>query len=78
MFPPAAMRWRSIAWVTAATMPIPPISMGKPAQLYAAQVEQIKKQNDGSPLREIVTIGGDGNYSSEVNLRENDVYFQPG
>ena len=52
------------------------LSMGKPAQLTAAQVEQIKKQNDGSPLsREIVTIGGDGNYSSEVNLRENDVYF---
>lgn len=50
------------------------LSMGKPAQLSKTQVEQIKKQNDGSPyLREIITIGSTSRYSKELDIRENDV-----
>lgn len=50
--------------------------MGKPSQLTKQQVEQIKKQNDGSPVsREIITIKATAPFSREVDLRENDVYF---
>lgn len=52
------------------------LSMGKPAQLTKQQVEQIKKQNDGSALsREIITIQEGLSFSKELELRENDVYF---
>lgn len=52
------------------------LSMGKPAQLTKQQVEQIKRQNDGSPvLKEIVTIKNGMPFSWETEMRENDVFF---
>ncbi len=52
------------------------LSMGKPAQLNRQEVEQIKKQNDGSPVStEIVTINADGSFARELEMRENDVFF---
>lgn len=52
------------------------LSMGKPAQLTKQQVEQIKKQNDGSPLsREIITVQGKVVFSKELEIHENDVFF---
>ena len=52
------------------------LSMGKPRQLTKQQVEQIKKQNDGSPvLKEIITIKDEVSFSKDLDIRENDVYF---
>jgi len=52
------------------------LSMGKPAQLTRQEVEQIKKQNDGSPIaREIVTIKAGAPFAKELEIRENDVFF---
>lgn len=52
------------------------LSIGKPAQLTRQEVEQIKKQNDGSPVaREIVAVKADGLLSRELEIRENDVFF---
>ena len=52
------------------------LSMGMPAQLNKQQVEQLKKQNDGSPVaREIVTIKDGRPFMKELDLRENDVFF---
>ena len=52
------------------------LSMGKPRQLTKQQVEQIKKQNDGSPIsKEIITIKNGNSFSKELELRENDVFF---
>jgi xylan 1,4-beta-xylosidase len=52
------------------------LSMGKPAQLTRQQVEQIKRQNDGSPVnKEIITIKNGIPFLKELDLRENDVYF---
>ncbi|WP_089779170.1 GH39 family glycosyl hydrolase [Chitinophaga sp. YR573] len=52
------------------------LSMGKPAQLTKQQVEQIKKQNDGSPLsREIITVKAGVPFTKELEIRENDVFF---
>ena len=52
------------------------LAMGKPAQLNRQQVEQIKKQNDGSPVaREIITIKDGTPFSKELEIRENDVCF---
>jgi xylan 1,4-beta-xylosidase len=52
------------------------LSMGRPAQLDRQQVEQIKKENDGSPVsREIVTIKYGTPFLKELEMRENDVYF---
>jgi xylan 1,4-beta-xylosidase len=52
------------------------LSMGKPQQLTKQQVEQIKKQNDGSPvLKEIVAIKNNTPFSKELDIHENDVYF---
>jgi xylan 1,4-beta-xylosidase len=50
--------------------------MGKPQQLTKQQVEQIKKQNDGSPmLKEIITVKNEVPFSKELDLRENDIFF---
>jgi xylan 1,4-beta-xylosidase len=50
------------------------LSMGRPAQLTLQQVEQIKKQNDGSPfLKEIVHIKAASSFSRQLDIRENDV-----
>ncbi len=52
------------------------LSMGKPQQLAKQQVEQIKKQNDGSPFfKEIVTVKDGAVFSKELDIRENDVFF---
>lgn len=52
------------------------LTMGRPAQLTRQQVEQIKKQNDGSPVfREVITVKGGTPFLKELELRENDVYF---
>ena len=52
------------------------LSMGKPAQLTKQQVEQIKKQNDGSPiLKDMITIKNGAPFSKELELHENDVFF---
>ena len=52
------------------------LAMGKPAQLTRQQVEQIKKQNDGSPIsKEIITVKDGIPFSKELEIRENDVFF---
>jgi len=52
------------------------LSMEKPSQLTRQQVDQIKKQNDGSPIsREIVTIKDGIPFSKKLEIRENDVFF---
>lgn len=52
------------------------LAMGKPSQLNRQQVEQIKKQNDGSPVsREIITVKDGIPFSKELDIRENDVFF---
>jgi len=52
------------------------LSMGKPPQLSKQQVEQIKKQNDGSPIsKEIITVKDGIPFSKELDIRENDVFF---
>ena len=52
------------------------LSMGKPSQLNRAQVDQIKKQNDGFPVaREIITVKEGVPFTKELNMRENDVFF---
>ena len=52
------------------------LSLGRPSQLNKQQVEEIKKQNDGSAVsRELFTIKDGQPFSIELDLRENDVYF---
>jgi len=52
------------------------LAIGKPSQLSKQQVEQIKRQNDGSPFsKEIVTIKDGHAFSKALDLRENDVFF---
>ena len=52
------------------------LAMNKPNQLSKQQVEQIKKQNDGSAVsKEKVTVKANGLFSKEMNIRENDVFF---
>ncbi len=48
------------------------LSMGKPDQLDKQQVEQLKQQNDGSPIaREILSIKDDKPFSKALELRDN-------
>jgi xylan 1,4-beta-xylosidase len=52
------------------------LSMGKPSQLARQQVEQIKRQNDGAPVsREIIRTKDGINFSKELEIHENDVFF---
>ncbi|WP_207515271.1 GH39 family glycosyl hydrolase [Longitalea luteola] len=52
------------------------LSMGRPSQLNRQQVDQLKKQNDGSPIsREIISVKSGMPLLKELELRENDVYF---
>ena len=52
------------------------VDLGRPSQLTRQQVDQIKHQNDGSPVaKEFVTVGPDGIFDRKLDLRENDVYF---
>ncbi len=48
--------------------------LGSPSQLTRAQVAIIKDKNDGSPLdSKVVTIGEDGIFAGDYEVRENDV-----
>jgi xylan 1,4-beta-xylosidase len=50
------------------------LAMGKPKQLNKLQVEYIKKQNAGLPVKsEIVQVSANGQFSKEIDMRENDV-----
>lgn len=50
------------------------MALGKPSQLTKKQLAEIKRKNDGKPfMTETVTIKSDGNFSKEIDLRENDV-----
>jgi len=50
------------------------IDMGRPAQLNRMQVEQLKNQNDGSPIQtETIEIKANEPFSKELDIRENDV-----
>ncbi|HAH25753.1 MAG TPA: glycoside hydrolase [Prolixibacteraceae bacterium] len=52
------------------------LAMGKPSQLTKTQVEQIKRQNDGSPVaKEIIAIKPGAPFTKELDIRENDVFF---
>jgi xylan 1,4-beta-xylosidase len=52
------------------------LSLGRPSQLSKIQVEQIKKQNDGSPISsEIIKVKAGTPFSKELDIRENDVFF---
>ena len=52
------------------------LSLGKPNQLTKLQVEQLKKQNDGSPIaKEIITVKEGTPYAKELDIRENDVFL---
>lgn len=52
------------------------LSIEKPLQLSKQQVEQIKRQNDGSPIsKEIITIKEGLPFLKEIDLHENDVFF---
>jgi xylan 1,4-beta-xylosidase len=50
--------------------------LGRPSQLTKLQVEEIKKQNDGSPiLKEIIKIDNSIPFSKMLDIRENDIFF---
>ena len=52
------------------------IDMGRPNKLNRKQVEDLKKENDGSPVfTEDMTIGSDMTYTKELDIRENDVFL---
>ncbi len=52
------------------------LDLGRPSQLTRTQVEQIKQQNDGSPvLKKFIRINPGEPFTKELDLRENDVYF---
>jgi xylan 1,4-beta-xylosidase len=52
------------------------LSMGKPSQLTKQQVDQIKKQNDGSPfVNEIIHVKSGSPFLYQLDVRENDVFL---
>jgi xylan 1,4-beta-xylosidase len=52
------------------------LALGSPAQLTRAQVETLKAEVSGSPLRQQeVRVGRDGGFSVRLPMRENDVYL---
>ena len=52
------------------------LAMGRPSQLNKQQVEQIKKQNNGSPFSvEKINVNGNKTVEKELEIRENDVYL---
>jgi xylan 1,4-beta-xylosidase len=52
------------------------LDMGRPSQLTRPQVEQIKKHNDGGPVKqETVNVGKGDLLVREYALRENDLYL---
>jgi len=52
------------------------VDMGKPKQLNKLQVEELKKQNNGSPVSvEKINVNGNKTVEKELEIRENDVYL---
>jgi xylan 1,4-beta-xylosidase len=52
------------------------LTMGKPSQLSKEQVDQIKRQNDGSSFaKEIVTVKSGKPFTYSLEIRENDVFL---
>lgn len=52
------------------------LSLGRPTQLSKVQVEEIKKQNDGAPVfSEMVSVKAGNQFSKDLDIRENEVYF---
>lgn len=52
------------------------LALGKPQQLTRVQVDEIKKQNDGSPfLRKTIDIKEGQHFLQELDMRENDVFL---
>jgi xylan 1,4-beta-xylosidase len=52
------------------------IAMGSPAQLTKAQVEALKTEGSGSVLEQReIRVGTDGVFTTQLPLRENDVYL---
>lgn len=52
------------------------LAMGRPNQLTKLQVEEIKKQNDGSPVSaETIHVKANEAFVKVLDMRENDVYF---
>ena len=52
------------------------LDLGKPSQLSKQQVEQIKRQNDGSPIfNKMISIKPGTSFLKELEIRENDVFF---
>ena len=52
------------------------LALGRPSQLSKIQVEQIKKQNDGSPISsEIIKVKAGTTFLKELDISENDVFF---
>lgn len=50
--------------------------MGKLSQLTGRQVEQIKRQNDGSAfVKEIVHVKAGAPFLRPIDIRENDVFL---
>lgn len=50
------------------------IDMGRPAQLSKQQVEEMNKQNDGSPFpKETIVVKDGKKISRELEIKENDV-----
>jgi len=46
------------------------------SQLSRQQVEQIKRQNDGSPfVKEMITVKNGAPLIKELDINENDVFF---
>ena len=52
------------------------LGMNKPTQLTKSQVETLKQQNNGAPIKtELVKIDSKGIYMQDFNINENDVYL---
>jgi len=52
------------------------LTMNKPNQLTKQQVDDIKKQNDGTPVsKENIKVNSSGVFSKEFVIRENDVFL---
>ena len=52
------------------------VDMGKPKQLNKQQVEELKKDNNGSPIAtETIEVKGNTTFSKELDIRENDVFL---
>ncbi|WP_431209997.1 hypothetical protein ACQ86N_28440 [Puia sp. P3] len=52
------------------------LELGAPSQLTREQVGEIRRKNNDAPVMErTVEVGGSGNFSQVLPLRENDVYF---